>query len=75
MIPKSLCSGFFSLCYRLVSPMADVDKVTVVSSLDIHKRSVVGHVLNVFFDKNENKFVAESHTVKQVPRLLLVWGI
>jgi len=54
--------------------MADVDKVTVISSLDIHKRSVVGHVLNVFFDKNENKFVAESRAVKQVPRSLTGLG-
>ncbi len=31
--------------------MADVDKVTVVSSLDIHKKSVVSNVLNVFLIK------------------------
>ena len=54
--------------------MADVDKVTVIDSLDIHKRSVVGHVLNVFFDKNENKFVAESRAAKQVPRTLTGLG-
>jgi len=54
--------------------MADVDKVTVVSSLDIPKRSVVGRVLNIFFDKNENKFVAESRATKRVPRTLTGLG-
>ena len=54
--------------------MADVDKVTVVSSLDIHKKSVVSNVLNVFFDKNENKFTAENRAVRRVPRTLTDLG-
>ena len=59
---------------REVSSMSNRNRVMTVGSLDVHKRYVVGYVLDVFFDENEKKFVAENRAIKRVSRSLTGLG-
>jgi len=69
-IPKIASSGVKNIPEGC-QPMTGGKETTRIGSLDIHKRSVVCHVLDVFFDENENRFVAESRALKKTSRSLV----